>query len=242
MEYRAAFLTQVAGMMLNNAFYFAFWVLFFDRFREVKGWQLPDMMLLFGIVACGFGLTAYLFGNAFRLSEVVAGGRLDYFLALPRPVLPHALASRSIASGLGDLTYGTVSFLLAGSLSAEAVARFAVATFLSAVVLLSFLVLVQSLAFWLGNTTLFGRQMINAMVTFAIYPITLFDGSAKLVLFTLVPAAFVGAVPAELVRSFHWSGLVQLAAAAAVFLALAVTAFHRGLRRYESGSAFQVQA
>jgi len=37
MEYRVSFLTQVLGMMANNFMYFAIWVIFFDRFKEVRG-------------------------------------------------------------------------------------------------------------------------------------------------------------------------------------------------------------
>ena len=55
MEYRVAFLSQVVGMILNNALYFIFWVLFFDRFQEVRGWGLDEMLLLFGLVATGLG-------------------------------------------------------------------------------------------------------------------------------------------------------------------------------------------
>ncbi len=241
MEYRAAFLTQVLGMFLNNAVYFVFWVIFFEKFKEVRGWVLDDMLLLFGVVACGFGLGVYLFGNAVMLSTVVAGGRLDYYLALPRPVLLHVLTSRSIHSGLGDVTYGLMSFALAGRFTPDALARFALAVLLSTTIFVSFMVLVHSTAFWLGNAAMLGRQAMNAMVTFAIYPITLFDGSAKFLLFTVLPAAFMGAVPAEFVRTFSWPGLLQLLLAAALLMAVAVSAFHRGLRQYESGSALQVQ-
>lgn len=38
MEYRASFLSQMIGMMVNNAIYFLIWVIFFDRFKEVRGW------------------------------------------------------------------------------------------------------------------------------------------------------------------------------------------------------------
>ncbi len=77
--------------------------------------------------------------------------------------------------------------------------------------------------------------------TFSLYPITLFDGTAKLLLFTLIPAAFIGAVPAAFVRAFSWSTLLQLMAASLAFMSLAGVVFHRGLRRYESGSAIQVE-
>ncbi len=109
------------------------------------------------------------------------------------------------------------------------------------IIFLSVLVIAHSTAFWLGNANLLAAQATNAMITFALYPITLFDGTAKFLLFTILPAALVGAVPAEFVRSFSWSVLGQLVVATLVFLGLAIVIFHRGLRRYESGSAIQTQ-
>jgi ABC-2 type transport system permease protein len=79
------------------------------------------------------------------------------------------------------------------------------------------------------------------MVTFAIYPITLFDRMAKLILFTVIPAALIGAVPAEFTRQFTWQTLALLLGGAVVFLALAIVVFQLGLRRYESGSAIQIE-
>ena len=110
MEYRGAFLLQAFGMMVNNGIYFLIWVIFFDRFKDVRGWQLGDMFITYGIVASSFGLVSMLFGNAFNLGDIITKGRLDYYLSLPRPVLLHALASRSIASGFGDFTYGAISY------------------------------------------------------------------------------------------------------------------------------------
>ena len=40
MEYRASFLLQVLGMMANNFIYFAIWIIFFNRFKEVRGWGI----------------------------------------------------------------------------------------------------------------------------------------------------------------------------------------------------------
>ena len=201
MEYRVSFLTQVVGMMLNNAIYFVFWIIFFARFEEINGWDLVDMLFLFGVVATGFGAGTYLFGNAIRLSSLIASGQMDYYLSLPRPVLLHALASRSNASSAGDFTYGLFSFgaaiIFSGSFDGLMILRFTLGCLAAIAVLISFLVLVQSLTFWIGNTSLLTANAFNAIVTFSLYPITLFDGTAKLLLFTLIPAAFIGALPAE---------------------------------------------
>jgi ABC-2 type transport system permease protein len=241
MEYRAAFLSQTIGMILNDGVYFLVWILFFDRFKDIRGWGLTDMFLVFGVSAGAFGLAGMLFGNAFNLGEIIINGRLDYYLSLPRPTLLHVLASRAVPSGFGDFLYGFVSYLASGQFSIDGLGRFVLAVILATVIFIAFLVIVQSLAFWLGTGGTFTGIAINAMVTFALYPITLFNNIAKLVLFILVPAAFMGAVPAGFVRSFSWSTLGLMSLAAAGFLSLAVLFFRLGLRRYESGSAIQVE-
>ena len=241
MEYRVSFILQVLGMILNNGAYFVFWVIFFERFESVRGWGLTDMFVLFGIVAASFGLGMFFFGNIHYLADMIAEGRMDYFLSLPRPVLLHSLASRSTPSGMGDFLYGILSFIVAGQFSADAVLRFGLGVVLGTIVFVAFMTLVQSLAFWIGNASMIAMQVSNALVTFALYPLTLFDGTAKLILFTILPAAFIGSIPAEFVRSFSWGQLAQMSAAAGGLLVLSVFVFYRGLRRYESGSAIQVQ-
>lgn len=241
MEYRVSFLSQVIGMMLNNGIYFIIWVIFFDRFKSVQGWVLTDMYVTFGVTASAFGVVSLFFGNAFNLGDIITRGRLDYYLSLPRPVLLHAVASKSVASGMGDLTYGLVSYFLSGAASIDGFARFLLAVLLASAVFASFLLIIQSLAFFIGTTSYLSGIAINAMITFAIYPISLFDPASRLILFTLVPAALMGAVPASFVRDFGWITLLELASGAVIFLVLAVTFFYIGLRRYESGSAIQVE-
>jgi ABC-2 type transport system permease protein len=245
MEYRAAFLMQVFGMMLNNGIYFIFWIIFFDRFGQINGWGLLDTFLLYGIVALAFGAGTYLFGNSLHLAGIIANGELDYYLSLPKPVLLHVLSSRSVASSAGDFLFGLLAFgvavIVSGDFDLWMAARYLLAALCATTVAISFLVLVQSLAFWTGSSSLLTSSAVNAIITFAIYPISLFEGSAKLILFTLIPAAFVGALPAEFVRSFSWGNLGLLLLGAGGFLALAVAVFHLGLRRYESGNAIQAR-
>ena len=241
MEYRVSFLMQVFGMMLNNFMYFAIWIIFFNRFNNVRGWGVNDMYVTFGILASAFGLVSLLFGNAFNLSDIIAKGRLDYYLSMPRPVLLHTIASRLIASGMGDFTYGFISYAMSGYLNWAGFLRFILATLLAATVFAAFLILVQSFAFWVGMMSNFSQLVLNAMLTFGIYPITLFDNYAKVILFTIIPAALMGAVPAEFITRFTWQSLTELLVGAIVLLFLAVTVFRIGLKRYESGSAIQVE-
>ncbi len=240
MEYRAAFISQIIGMFINNSVYFAFWVVFFDRFKEIRGWGMQDMFLLMSIVALGYGLGFTLFGNAMQLSRIIAQGQLDYYLALPRSVLLSVLASRMVNSALGDMTYGMVTYLFTGRFSLPEIALWLMSSGLAAVIFVMTFTFFHSLTFWLGNASNLAEQAANAVLTFAMYPSDIFQGAIRFVLFTIIPAAFVGIVPLNVVRNVDWNGLIGLAVVAAVITFISSRMFYIGLRRYESGSAINV--
>jgi len=241
MEFRAAFFTQVIFMMINNGVYFLFWVMYFDKFNEVRGWDLRAMSLLFGIAATSWGIGSFFFGNFISLAEVIVGGRLDYYLSLPRPVLLHVLASKSIGSGMGDLIYGVGSFILSGYFTFDGTLRFLLSVTAGVCIFIGFLVIVQSLSFWLGNTVALSQFALSALLTFSLYPSAFFDATTKFILLTLLPAALIGTIPAEFVREFSWQSAIQMVSGSLIFLLLSIFIFRLGLKRYESGSAIQTE-
>jgi len=207
MEYRASFISQVVGMILNDVIYFVFWLLFFDRFKVVQGWGMTDMVLLFSIITTGFGLAFGLFGNALNLAEIIAQGRLDYYLALPRSVLVHVLASRSSLSAWGDLTFGILCYLYTGRFSLPEISIWVIASLCSGAVLVSSFAIFGCLSFWLGNASQLATQATNAILTLALYPSDIFQGVVRFLMLTILPAAFVGAIPLEIVRRLDWTAL-----------------------------------
>jgi ABC-2 type transport system permease protein len=74
------------------------------------------------------------------------------------------------------------------------------------------------------------------VLSFALYPGSIFEGPSTLVLHSLVPAALVAWIPIELFQSFSWSRLAALVGADALVIGAAVLLFRLGLRRYESGN------
>lgn len=240
LEYRAAFISQIVGMFINNAVYFAFWVVFFDRFKEIRGWGVQDMFLLMSIVALGFGLGFTFFGNALQLSRIIAQGQLDYYLALPRSVLLSVLASRMTNSALGDMAYGVVTYVFTGRFSLAEITLWLLSSGLAAVIFVMTFTFFHSLTFWLGNASNLAEQAANAVLTFAMYPSDIFQGAIRFMLFTIIPAAFVGVVPMNVVRNLDWGGLLLLALVAVTITFISSRMFYVGLRRYESGSAINV--
>ena len=237
---RGAFAMQVVFMILNNLTFFVFWWALMRRVPEVRGWRLADIQVLFGIVAAGFGLAVTLAGGVRHLGRFIDDGELDTLLAQPKPVLLHALGLRVQASGFGDLLFGVAFIAWSGQVSWQAAPLVLLAMITSALVILACGIVFQSLAFWLGNVETIARQLWELLITFALYPEPLFGGALRLILFTLLPAGFVGYVPARLAHQPTAALAMLVTASAAVYLIVAVTVFERGLKRYTSGSRFGV--
>ena len=241
MEYRASFISQIVGMFINDGIYFVFWLIFFDRFGTVRGYNIGEIFLLFAIVHLGYGL-AYMFaGNVGpNLAYLIAQGRLDYYLVFPRNLLLHVVCSRMMVSTIGDVSFGLVAYLFTGRFHPVEIGLFLLSAVLVALIFVAFSIITGSLAFYMGNAQYASQQVTNAMLTFAIYPNSLFSGFSRVMMYTIIPAAFVGAVPVEIVKGRNGTLLLLLFTVAVVMWGVATAVFYYGLRRYESGSALNV--
>jgi ABC-2 type transport system permease protein len=235
---RGAFVMQAAFMALNNLTFFIFWWALMRRVPVIRGWQLGDVQLLFGLVAAAFGLTVTVAGGVRHLGRFIEDGDLDALLTQPRPVLVYALGMRSQPSGIGDVISGTLLIAASGYLSWHSAPLVIAGIVASAIVFLATGIVFFSLAFWLGQVETLARQLWELLITFSLYPEPLFGGILRLALFTILPAGFVGYLPVAVVRAPSLAQVCLLALGAAGYLALAVLVFDRGLRRYASGSRF----
>ncbi|MEX1018850.1 MAG: ABC-2 family transporter protein [Litorilinea sp.] len=241
MEYRASFLTQIVFMFVNNGIYFVFWLLFFERFGNVGGYVIHDVYLLFAVVAMGFGLGTLLAGNTGqRLAYLIAQGRLDYYLVLPRPVLLHVLFSHMTVASFGDVAFGLLALGFSGYHAPVELGFYGLAVVAVALIYTGYMTLAGSLAFFFGNAEYVSAQLNMAMLTFSLYPHGLFGGGARLLLYTLLPASFIGSVPVALIQARSLGLLAGLWGVALVSCAVGAIVFAYGLRRYESGSALNV--
>ena len=77
-------------------------------------------------------------------------------------------------------------------------------------------------------------------ITLALYLCDIFQGVVRFLMLTLLPAAFVGAIPLDIVRRLDWTSLLGLVGFAVGITLLLRIVFYAGLRRYESGSAINV--
>lgn len=242
MALRAAFWLQVVLMALNDLLFFCIWWIFFARYPEVRGWTLQDMYAGYGFVALSFGLFTILADGTRDLATRIVRGDLDSLLPQPRAILPRIALSKSNASAWGDVGFGILLLALSGHVSLERLPAVVVLLVASALVLASTAIIVNSLAFWFGEMDSLPRQLTEFVLVFSLYPSPLFTGALRVVLFTLIPAGFVGFLPAEWLHAPSVAGLLATAGGSLAYAALATWIFHRGLKHYESGNRIAVNA
>ncbi|SEN30253.1 ABC transporter permease [Lihuaxuella thermophila] len=234
MEFRLSFFMTAGMMIINNFVWIFFWQIYFHRFKLVNGWDVSDVMMLWAVVAGGFGLANVFFGNADYIGNIIVTGQLDTYLAQPKPVLLNLLISRMSVSALGDVIFALLVFGCFGKHTWSGMLKFSIALFLSMLIFVFFSVCVQSLAFYVGHSEGFIGQEL--LVTFATYPTDIFRGMTKVVLFTVLPAGFISYMPIGLLREVE--PLFFGAAIGVVMLLVfgGTALFYRGLRRYGSGN------
>src|SRR5439155_15040568 len=233
---RGSFWFQVTLMIANDVTWILFWVLFFNRVGHVRGWAAHDVIVLFSILLVCAGVSLGIFANCRRIGHLAADGALDETLVLPVAPLPYLLSRRIDAANVGDLLFGPVLFVIAGHPTPQRAAVFVVGALAGSLVLIGFLVACGALTLFVGGRGEQADLGFNAILIFASYPLDLFGGATKVLLFTAVPAAFVTGIPARLVRNFDAPAALLLVAVALAFALLGWGLFQLGLRRYSSGS------
>lgn len=233
---RASFGFQCGFMVANDVTWLVFWAIFFSRTGTIRGWTVHDVFLLFAVLTVSAGVAVGVLANSRRIGHLVAQGALDEILTLPVRPLPALLTRRVDATNVGDLIFGCVIFILLGAPTPARAAGFVVACLCASTILVGFFVVCGSLTLFVGGRGEQTDLALNAVVIFSSYPIDVFSGPTKILLFTVIPAAFVTSLPTRLVQHFTLSLALSEAGAAAVAAIAGWAVFTLGLRRYSSGS------
>jgi ABC-2 type transport system permease protein len=234
---RAALGSQVTVMVVNDVVWAVFWLLFFRRVGTLRGWDEERILVLLAVLTTAGGIALGIFSNARRVGAMAVDGELDAVLSLPVPPLAYLLVRRIEPTNLGDVVFGLVLFVVAGEPTLTRTIVFAGVVAAVVALITGFLVLAGSLAFFVGRSET-GDLGFQALLLLGSYPVDVFAGVAKVVLYSVVPAAFVASVPARVVDSFDAGLAAWLLVVAASFAVAGWLAFTLGLRRYASGSVW----
>lgn len=239
-EYRMAFFTQVIGMIINDACWLFLWYLFFTRFPSIHGWDIHDTLILFSFNMANYGLYKIFTAHSTEIAHDIANGKLDYFMTLPKSVLWQVSTSETSISAIGDFIFGVTLFLFLG-FSFPQFLLYILLCVMTALIFYSVTVILQSVAFYVGNFEETSDRIMNVVLGLTFYPSTAFSGVLKVLTFTLLPVFFIVWLPVDIMKLFTWTKLGMVAGFSSGLFVLAVWFFNRGLKRYESGNLINVK-
>lgn len=241
LEYRGAFLSLIAATVIDNTMWVVFWNLFFTRFPILQGWNIKDVITIWALSSVGFGLANAFYGNMMYLAGIIAQGQLDVWMLYPRTLLPHILLGRMNATAWGNTIFGYTVYLAFIRPDLKHCLLFMGLSFSVAMVFIGFSISVGSLSFYLGNAVGLAEQLHFAMFTVSTYPAILFEGFAKLLLYTLIPAGFITYFPIQALRELSFVQAIFAIVGAFCVFTVGFTVFYHGLHRYESGNLMEMR-
>lgn len=239
MEYRLSFFLEVIFSIGIHAAFLYLWVLFFTKVPAVEGWTIRDSATLIGIAWLGDAFVGLLAGGIHGLAKMIANGQLDVYLLMPHNLIWQVAVTKTYNYAFGSAIVCMVNFYLFGDFTPARFALFIFMAIISALIMFNFILIAQSIGFYVGNFETAADKMQSALYTLQFYPTNIYHGVLRFLMIWIFPVYFTAALPTQLVN--EWStakfGILLLFWAATGILG--ITIFNRGLSKYESGSLIQ---
>jgi viologen exporter family transport system permease protein len=245
LEYRASFIMQSIGVFMITAIEFlGIWALF-DRFGQVKGWTLPEVALIYGMISVTFAISDAIGRGFDSFGNMVKAGDFDRILLRPRSTVLQLIGQEvtlrrvgRFAQGLIVLAYATATLHLAWN--APRLGLLLLAVVGGVCVFLGLVVLQATSAFWSTE----GLEVWNALTyggaTMCQYPLAIYRPWFRRFFTFVIPLACVNYFPGVAIlgrpdplgtsAAFQW--LAPLAGP--VFLLICLQIWRIGVRHYRS--------
>jgi len=244
LQYRASVLMSILGnLLLTGVEFFGVWALF-DRFGQLRGWQLAEVALMYGMINIAFALSEAA-GRGFKnFGAMVRSGDFDRILLRPRGTAFQVGAQQfelermgRLLQGVAVLAYAVVQLdlLLDGPRLLLLLCTIAGGT----CIFTGLFVVQATVAFWtVESLELFATVTYGGAET-AQYPMSIYRDGFRRIFTYVIPLAFVSYVPGLAVLGrperfgppwLAWaSPLVGLG-----FLLLCLRVWRIGVRHYRS--------
>jgi len=239
MEYTVNFWMMIlSGIVMRSLLMAVVFVLFYN-IPDIAGWQAGEVYLILGFIIITEGLCNLLFDGLWYIPSMVFRGEFDVILSRPIAPLYQVLVKELGIHGIGNSIIGLISIGV-GLLSMGwftplgiVLSLFFVVT--GTIIRMSYNLIALSHVFWIhGGVSNLGF-LVYSIGELARYPIMIYPGWLRFILFFIIPAGFIGFVPTLILRGdevlLYGIGLV---AVMVLYFLLARAIFYRGIKRYES--------
>ena len=236
-EYKKSFIVQALFMIFNNFFFLIYWVVVFSlNDGDLNGIEFRDILIIWAIPNGAWGMANFFFGGLREIDRLIITGGLDTYLLQPKNLIVSIALSKVRFSSFGDLLYG----ILMGFIIANSVLEFfeiVLFMIIGAVIMMSCFIIVRSFSIWLGEMENIASVYENSLlITLSTYPFNIFGNAMKVIMFTIVPTAYITHLPVRIINKFDMTLFLEVLLFGIFIFSFAILFFHKILKRYESGN------
>ena len=227
------FLSNIIFMILNNASMIVQWIVIYSIKESVGSYSLKMVILLWGFASATYGVSHFFFKNAFNLSSFINSGRLDTMIVQPKNILLSTITTDVSVSAIGDMIYGYIMLFVYGFTPLNFL-LFTLLAITGGLITASIAVISGSLAFWFGKSDAIANTTESITTMIATYPEDIFNTAIKIVIYTIIPVAFIAYVPVNIMTYLTVLPLLGVLLFTIIMIVLANMVFYSGLKRYSS--------
>jgi len=245
MQYKASFIMMtIAHFAITFVDFIGVWVLF-DRFGAIKGWNLPEIALFYGMIHMAFAIAETAARGFDTFDSKVRTGEFDRMLLRPRSLVLQIIGQEFQLMRIGRFSQGLIVLLWAmwylnNSLSFIKVMLIIISIFGGAFLFSGLFVLQATLSFWSVQSLEVVNMVTYGGVEVAQFPVTIYDSWFRKFFIFVVPLACVNYFPAmgilnkaDPLNTPNWLPWVS-PIIGIVFFIMALQVFKFGVLHYKS--------
>lgn len=240
LEYKASFIINSINQFLVFFTYYYTVVALFDKFDNIKGFNLYEIFICFGVIHFGYALSETLFRGMDRFEDHIIKGTLDRFLVRPVNVLYQVLVSEV---DIIKIFKAIQALIIIGIGISNLGIKFDIFKIITLILMLISSVLVFLALFIFTASYCFltveGLEVKNLFTDggkyLAQYPISIYKKGVVIFFTFIIPYGFINYYPLLYLigktdnKLFILSPLVTV-----LFVGLSILVFNLGLKRYTS--------
>lgn len=240
LQYKMSFiLSFISQFFVFFGYYFTI-ICLFDKFSNIKGFTLYEVLLTFGIIQFGYSFCETFFRGIDQFDDLIIDGSFDRLIIRPRNILLQVFCNQVSFVKLSRLLQSIIVLIIAiinidVNWNIEKIITLIFMIISSVFIFLSIFILTASYCFF----TIKGLEVRNVLTDgckhMAQYPIGIFKKGFVMFFTCIIPFGFVNYYPLlfildkEINKIFIISPLITI-----VYLIPSVIIFYRGIKRYSS--------
>ena len=241
LAYKADFFIAFFSSMAATVLGFGFVLVLFSKIPQLQGWSFYEILFLYAFSLVPLGFFNVVSWNLYEFGDIyIIQGRFDRILLRPVDTLFQVLFEKFRIESLQEVVTG---LLVIGVCAGRLHLLWGIADYLwfalmvacGAVIYLAVFLILTAVSFWFEDRVGIVPPVFN-MLTFGRYPLTIYNVFIQFMLSWIIPFGFASFYPTThfLRRQSFATYFYLVPVVAAVFSALAVLVWNKGVENYSS--------